>query len=212
MTKRLMFGLAVAAMCVVGPEAVRADTITFANVPNGDFGPGTPTVEGIFRYDAFSGGLFGELFSFGNPPPEVEGAVRTGGGGLTVVRNDVPGGLFTFDAADIVSHFREDQPVTLAGFRRMSSQSRPRCLCSALDSLGSARGAGGSASSRKPIPSHFCPFSGRFLHWLAPHALVGGPPRKPDLVTARVSGRQSGHPSSRSRALGACRRRPTPRC
>jgi PEP-CTERM motif len=116
MTKRLMFGLAVAAMCVVGPEAVRADTITFANVPNGDFGPGTPTVEGIFRYDAFSGGLFGELFSFGNPPPEVEGAVRTGGGVLTVVRNDVPGGLFTFDAADIVSHFREDQPVTLAGF------------------------------------------------------------------------------------------------
>jgi hypothetical protein len=111
-----MFGLAVAAMCVVGPEPVRADTITFANVPTGDFGPGTPTVEGIFRYDAFSGGLYGELFAFGNPPPEVEGATMTNGGVLTVGRNDVPGGMFTFDAADIVSHFREVQPVTLAGF------------------------------------------------------------------------------------------------
>jgi hypothetical protein len=117
MTKRLMFGLAVAAMCVVGrPEAVRAETITFANVPEFFFGPGTPTVEGSFRYDAFSGGLFGEPSAFGNPPPEVEGAVATEGGVLTVVRNDVPGGLFTFDAADIVSHFREDQPVTFAGF------------------------------------------------------------------------------------------------
>jgi hypothetical protein len=116
MTKRLMCGLAVAAMCVVGPEAVRADTITFANVPEFNFGPGTPTVEGSFRYDAFSGGLFGELDSFGNPPPEVEGATITGGGVLTIVRNDVPGGLFTFDGADIVSHFRETQPVTFAGF------------------------------------------------------------------------------------------------
>jgi hypothetical protein len=117
MTKRLMFGLAVAAMCVVGrPEAVRAETITFANVPEFFSGPGTPTVEGSFRYDAFSGGLFGEPSAFGNPPPEVEGAVATDGGVLTVVRNDVPGGLFTFDAADIVSHFREDQPVMFAGF------------------------------------------------------------------------------------------------
>jgi hypothetical protein len=108
----LVFGLAASLI----PSTARADVITFDNVPNGLFGPGNPTVEGNFRYDAFSGGLFGERNAFGNPPPEVEGAVATNGGILTVVRNDMLGGLFTFDRADIVSHFRSGQPVTFAGY------------------------------------------------------------------------------------------------
>jgi hypothetical protein len=113
---RLVARVALVFIASLVPSAARAEVITFAGVPSQQFGPGNPTIEGNFRYDAFSGGLFGERTSFGNPPPEVEGATPTSGGILKVVRNDRSGGLFTFDGADIASHFRSDQPVTFAGY------------------------------------------------------------------------------------------------
>jgi hypothetical protein len=91
--------LAVVALALTAPPA-HADTITFAGIPSGFFGPGTTTVEGNFAYDALTGSLFGNTSNAGNPPPHVEGG-NAPGGTLRVVRHDVPGGQFTFQGLDV---------------------------------------------------------------------------------------------------------------
>jgi len=95
------------------PVNAHADIITFV----GDLGPidpGPQFVEGNFRYDVLSGELFRD--SDGNPGPDMEGSSTGGGGVLRVVRNDVPGGLFTFDASDIRFEFAQAAQITFAGY------------------------------------------------------------------------------------------------
>lgn len=90
------------------PATAYADTITFVG-PIGPIDPGNPTVEGIFTYDVLSGQLFRD--SDGNPGEDMEGSSSGGGGVLRVVRDDIAGGLFTFDASDI--RFEFDMPVQI---------------------------------------------------------------------------------------------------
>jgi hypothetical protein len=99
----------------------RADVITFS-------GPQTRLLagqavhedsEGVFTYNALAGGFFRSA-TRGNPAPDIEAyPFAPGGGGvLDVVRNDVTGGLFTFDAADIAQFvYGIAMPVHFAGYR-----------------------------------------------------------------------------------------------
>jgi hypothetical protein len=75
------------------------DTLTFDG-PSGDVNPGTPTIEGAFTYEAFSGALY-RAPTRGNPAPGIEGRITAEGGVLAADRNDAPGGLFTFDRVDV---------------------------------------------------------------------------------------------------------------
>jgi hypothetical protein len=95
-----------AALALLTGGPARADLITFANIPSGDFGPGVTTTEGNFAYDVLpgSGTLFGNTSAAGNPPPHVE-AGDPSGGTLRIVRADVSGGLFTFDGLDVAQAF-----------------------------------------------------------------------------------------------------------
>ncbi len=107
--RKALVGLAVALLI---PASSRAATITFV-------GPvGTPvaaTAEGNFTYGTFSGGLYrdtqgnGDLF-------DMEGCSACDGGVLSIVRNDVAGGLFTFDAADIAYQFGSVYPISFSGY------------------------------------------------------------------------------------------------
>ena len=100
----LAFGLA--------STAARSNVITFV-------GPlGTPvatTAEGIFTYDTFSGGLFRDSDANGDAF-DMEGCSACGGGVLRVVRNDILGGLFTFDGSDVRFEFNTGYPITFQGY------------------------------------------------------------------------------------------------
>ena len=101
----LMFALMI-------PAASQAAIITFT-------GPiGTPvasTAEGVYTYSTFSGGLFRD--SQGNGDSfNMEGCSSCGGGVLRVVRNDVAGGLFTFNGADVAFQFNTVAPITFRGY------------------------------------------------------------------------------------------------
>lgn len=84
------------------------------------FGPGalgTPvaaTVEGNYSYSTFSGALFRD--SQGNGDAfNMEGLSGTGGI-LSLIRNDVAGGFFTFDGADVGWQFAIASTVFFEGF------------------------------------------------------------------------------------------------
>ena len=107
--RKAILALAVAMLI---PASSRAATITFV-------GPlGTPvatTAEGVFTYGTFSGGLFRD--SQGNGDAfDMEGCSACNGGVLSIVRNDVAGGLFTFDAADIAYQFDGIYPISFSGY------------------------------------------------------------------------------------------------
>ncbi len=92
----------------MAPTPARADVITFAGA-HGALFAGTPTAEGVFTYDVLTGGLFRDWD--GNPDPDMEGYSGVDGGVMTVARNDVAGGLFTFDGADV--RFEYDQAYAI---------------------------------------------------------------------------------------------------
>src|SRR5437879_6099973 len=94
---------------MLAPTTARAGVITFAGT-NGPIGPGSPTTEGIFTYDTLSGSLFRD--SDGNPGNDMEGNSSAGGGVLRIVRSDLAGGLFTFDASDIRFESNTASPIT----------------------------------------------------------------------------------------------------
>jgi hypothetical protein len=94
------------------PLMAEASTITFTGAI------GTPvglSAEGIFSYNTFSGGLFrdtqgnGDLF-------DMEGCSICGGGVLTLFRNDVAGGLFTFSGSDVGFQFNQVQNISFQGY------------------------------------------------------------------------------------------------
>ena len=84
------------------------------------FGPGAigspvgATAEGSFTYDTFSGALYRDTQGNGDAF-DMEGLSGVGGV-LSVVRNDVPGGLFTFDGADVAWQFDIADTISFEGF------------------------------------------------------------------------------------------------
>lgn len=93
--------------------SARAITLTFPGSEGVFVGPAS---EGIFTYDVFSGGLYHAATGGGNPVPHLEGLASVNGGVLRIVRNDIAGGLFTFEAADVAVHFFDGNNVTVEGF------------------------------------------------------------------------------------------------
>lgn len=118
-TRRTLLGLVAGLALALSPVATDAAVITF--------GPGTigtpvlPTAEGIFTYDTFSGGLFRDTQGNGDGF-NMEGCSVCGGGVLRVVRNDVAGGTFTFDGADVAFQFNQAFNIGFEGFRLGASQ------------------------------------------------------------------------------------------
>jgi hypothetical protein len=108
--------------------AASADTITFSTAAGGAFTG--PTVEGDFSYALFGGGLFVDLLN-GNPSLEMEGFIPTNGGTLQIVRNDVAGGLFTFDEADVQQFNFGAVPVVFEGYLGGALQASDSLLTSA---------------------------------------------------------------------------------
>lgn len=76
----------------------QAATISFSTCTHGTQSGATD--EGMFTYTTSSGSLFCD--DNGNPNQDMEGLDGVGGI-LSIVRNDLAGGLFTFDTADIQS-------------------------------------------------------------------------------------------------------------
>src|SRR5262245_43316813 len=99
--------------------AARADVITFDGLSAVPLFPAATTIEGNFAYDVLpgSGALFGQGFENGNPIPHVEGRVLSDGGTLRVVRNDVPGGLFTFEGLDLAQFDLGSTTIQVFGLR-----------------------------------------------------------------------------------------------
>ncbi|WP_041342059.1 PEP-CTERM sorting domain-containing protein [Marinobacter similis] len=104
-----------------------ATTITFGP---GSYGtPVGATNEGIYTYDTFSGALFRD--SQGNGDSfNMEGLAGTGGV-LSLARNDVLNGLFTFDGADVAWQFNISDSVIFEGFLSGVSQGIDSFLTSA---------------------------------------------------------------------------------
>jgi len=97
MLLRVLISCWVGAIVLSAPGAL-ATTITFDSSPDGLLL--APLVEGEFAISLHSGGIYNEP-TLGSPPPEAEGSIAHGGGVISVTRNDLPGGLFTFDAASV---------------------------------------------------------------------------------------------------------------
>ena len=95
-----------------------AITLTFAGASG--FLTGSAS-EGIFSYDEFSGGLTRNTVIGGNPVPHLESVVNVGGV-LRIVRNDIAGGLFTFDFADVAVYNFNGNNVAVEGFLLGASQ------------------------------------------------------------------------------------------
>ncbi len=83
---------------VLSASGASAATITFSGSPGGLLI--APFAEGDFTISLHSGGIFGDLLQ-GGPPPDLEGSTAAGGGTFSLKRNDVLGGLFTFDQASV---------------------------------------------------------------------------------------------------------------
>jgi hypothetical protein len=122
MFKRVTSSLAVLAFTL-------GTALFFAGPANANvitFGPGTygspvgATAEGIFTYSTFSGALFRDAQGNGDAF-DMEGLSGTGGI-LSVVRNDVAGGLFTFDGADVAWQFNIADNIMFEGFLLGASQ------------------------------------------------------------------------------------------
>lgn len=90
----------------------QADVITFGPGEIGD--PVEPTVEGAFIYSTLSGGLFRDTEGNGDGF-NMEG-LSGAGGVLKVVRNDVPGGAFTFNGADVAFQFEVSFDIVFEGY------------------------------------------------------------------------------------------------
>jgi hypothetical protein len=94
------------------PAIAHAATITFV----GTLGtPVAPAIEGNFIYDTFSGGLYRDLDGNGGGN-DMEGCSVCGGGVLRLVRNDVAGGLFTFDGSDVMFQFGQAYNIRFEGY------------------------------------------------------------------------------------------------
>lgn len=89
-----------------------AAVITFSGCTNGG-GFAGPVAEGAFSYSAFSGNLFCD--TDGNTGNDLEGTAGSGGGVLDIFRNDVAGGVFTFNGSDIKFEFTQAVSVTFVG-------------------------------------------------------------------------------------------------
>ena len=116
---------------LVLPSIASATVITFTGSVE-EFGPGNPTVESGYRYDALSGTLIRSVR--GNPNPSIEGRFNTTGGILQIVRDDLAGGLFTFDGADIAKdNFGIGRFIVIAGYRNGVLQASESFQSSASD-------------------------------------------------------------------------------
>ncbi|MBN1569837.1 MAG: PEP-CTERM sorting domain-containing protein [Acidobacteria bacterium] len=98
------------------PQLIRADVITFVGI----LGDGvTPTVEGDFFYEAYSGRLYRDSVGNGDSY-DMEGSAQgyqgIYGGVLSVVRNDLAGGLFTFDGSDVLFQFDQAYAIIFEGY------------------------------------------------------------------------------------------------
>jgi len=100
-------------VCAVIPCTASADTITFSTTPGGLFTG--PFVEGDFSFALFSGGLFLDPAS-GDPDGVMQGGIVANGGTLQIVRDDVVGGLFTFDQASVHQFNFGVVPVVFEGY------------------------------------------------------------------------------------------------
>ena len=98
---------------LLSPMAANADVITFNDQPSGSVAAGVYT-EGDFDWQLIAGGLW---HGAGNPSPGIEALTEAGFGVMSIVRNDVLGGFFTFDLADI-ARFRGPDPaiIEFAGY------------------------------------------------------------------------------------------------
>ncbi len=108
MGAKLLGGLAV----ILLPFVAQATVITFG--PGTIGSPVTSTAEGIYTYDTLSGGLFRDTQGNGDGF-NMEGLSGVGGV-LRIVRNDVAGGLFTFDQADVGWQFNLALGISFEGF------------------------------------------------------------------------------------------------
>jgi hypothetical protein len=111
-------------------SAAAADTITFSTASPGVFAGSA--IEGDFRYELFSGGLFIDAAN-GNPGNEVEGGIAGGGGVLRIVRDDVVGGLFTFDGAHVVQFSFGAVPIVIEGYLGGALQASDSLVTSAAN-------------------------------------------------------------------------------
>jgi hypothetical protein len=93
------------------PLTAGAATITFPG-PIGT--PVTPTVEGNYTYSTFSGGLYRDTQGNGDAF-NMEGLSNVGGV-LRLARNDIAGGLFFFDQADVAWQFNISAGIRFEGF------------------------------------------------------------------------------------------------
>jgi hypothetical protein len=104
--------LALAVVMLMAPAA-HASIITFGPGPYGS--PVAATVEGIYTYSTFSGGLFRDSLGSGDSYA-MEGCSACGGGVLKIVRNDLPGGDFTFGGSDVMFQFNQMYGITFEGY------------------------------------------------------------------------------------------------
>ncbi|MCM8614161.1 PEP-CTERM sorting domain-containing protein [Accumulibacter sp.] len=111
-TRHGILALACAGIALAS-TASHASIITFGPGPIGT--PVAATSEGVFTYDTFSGGLFRDAQGNGDAY-NMEGCSSCGGGVLRVVRNDVVGGLFTFDGSDVAFQFNQSFGISFEGF------------------------------------------------------------------------------------------------
>jgi hypothetical protein len=114
MTSRILPRIVAAALfsAAFAWAPARAYVITFVG-PIGT--PVAPAVEGIFSYSTFSGGLYRDTQGNGDAF-DMEGCSVCGGGVLQIVRNDVAGGLFTFDGSDVAFQFSQAYGITFQGY------------------------------------------------------------------------------------------------
>src|SRR5262249_35098191 len=119
MGTRLRVGVAVLGLAGAAwaPATARADVITFAGVQRLILLGNPASREGAFAYDALAGELLGSA-NRGNAAPDIEGFPAFSGGILDIVRGDIPGGLFTFQAAQVAEfHWPGPGPVFFSGYR-----------------------------------------------------------------------------------------------
>lgn len=96
---------AVAATLFAASGAALADVVTFDGRPGGAVMPGPVFVEGAYSWTILTGGGW---HGVGAPSPGLEALSSAGGGVASFFRNDVVGGLFSFDASDIARFLGPD--------------------------------------------------------------------------------------------------------
>ncbi len=109
---RIAVVLSVLLICGMSTGALAA-TLTFDGSPGGYIV--APLVEGDYAIGVHSGGIFSDLLQ-GGPEPDMEGSIIDGGGTLRVTRNDVVGGLFTFDQVSVAQFGMGTTDVVFEGY------------------------------------------------------------------------------------------------